>query len=80
MQRNGPLRARRFAAPWLTRHAQRGERRPLWATRRWPDRILLAGSCPGFARLERHALGASLLADRSPSDPFRGPTRKEEKK
>jgi hypothetical protein len=72
MRRNGPLPARRFAAPWLARHAQRGELRPLRATRSWPERILLAGSGPGFARLERHALDASPLTHRSPQRPVPG--------
>jgi Hemerythrin HHE cation binding domain len=79
MRRNGPLPARRFAAPWLARHAQRGELRPLRATG-WLERILLAGSGPGFARLERHALHAGLHTRRSPQRPVPGPTRKEEKK
>jgi hypothetical protein len=80
MQRSGPLPVRRFAAPWLARHARQDELRPLRATRRWPDRILLACSGPGFARLERRAFTVSPQAHRSPCGPFPGPTRKEEKK
>jgi Hemerythrin HHE cation binding domain len=76
MRRNSSLPVRRFAAPWLARHAQRGELRQLRATRGWPERILLAGSGPGFARLERHALDASPLTHRSPQRPVPGSNKK----
>jgi Hemerythrin HHE cation binding domain len=80
MQRHAPLPVRRFAAPWLARHARQDELRPLRAASGWPDRILLACSGAGYARLERHAFNASPLAQRQPRSPFRNPTRKEEKK
>ena len=44
MQRHTPLPARRFAAPWLNRHAQPDELSRLRDTCIWPDRILLACS------------------------------------
>ena len=44
MQRHAPLPDRRFAPPWLARHAQPGELTRLWDTCIWPDRILLACS------------------------------------
>lgn len=62
MQRSVPLPVRRFAAPWLARHAQQDELRPLRATCGWPDRILLACSGAGYARQERHAFNASVPA------------------
>jgi Hemerythrin HHE cation binding domain len=80
MQRHTAVPVRRFGAPWLARHARQDELCPLRAACGWPDRILLACSGAGYARLERHAFNASPLARRPPRSPFRNPTRKEEKK
>jgi hypothetical protein len=62
MQRNASVAVRRFAVPWLARHARHDELRSLRATCGWPDRILLVCSGAGYARLERHALNTGPLA------------------
>lgn len=80
MQRNASVAVRRFAAPWLARHARRDELRALRASCGWPDRILLACSGAGYARLERHALSAGPVAHRSRQGPIPDLPRKQEKK
>jgi iron-sulfur cluster repair protein YtfE (RIC family) len=52
------LRAIRFTAPWLARHAQPDELSRLLAAGDRRARILLAAGRPGYARLERQVFGA----------------------
>jgi iron-sulfur cluster repair protein YtfE (RIC family) len=46
-----------FAVPWLAGHARTEELRRLLAAGGWRFRILLVVTRPGYARLERRALG-----------------------
>jgi Hemerythrin HHE cation binding domain len=55
IRRGAPLSRRRFATPWLVRHARPDERARLRAARGWPSRLALAAFRPGYARLERKA-------------------------
>jgi hypothetical protein len=52
---NASAADRRFAAPWLAGYARAGELPRLPAGGGWRGRILLAGTRPGYARLQRRA-------------------------
>jgi hypothetical protein len=54
---NASAADRRFAAPWLAGYARAGELPRLPAGAGWRDRILLAATRPGYARLEHRAFG-----------------------
>ena len=54
---NASAADRRFAAPWLAGYARAGELPRLPAGGGWRGRILLAGTRPGYARLQRRAFG-----------------------
>lgn len=52
----------RFTVPWLARHARADELNCLLADGGWRARVLLAAARPGYARLERLALGARVAS------------------
>jgi hypothetical protein len=80
MQRKATLPVRRFAAPWLARHAQPHELHILRSASGWPTRLLLAGSGAAFARLERRALTASPASADTASFPPSSRSGEEERK
>jgi uncharacterized protein YndB with AHSA1/START domain/iron-sulfur cluster repair protein YtfE (RIC family) len=55
--RRSALCDRMFTMPWLARHARPDERGRLLAAFGWQERALRAAAGPGYARLERQALG-----------------------
>jgi len=59
------LHSRKFAVPWLARHARPDERARLLAAFGWQARMLQAAGGPGYARLERQAFDAETHERRS---------------